>query len=114
MILYILTGTVRQLFLRMMDAVDPHLIEELTETAGKVDGVLGVHDVRARWIGRELAAVMHIDCDPDSSLRDAHEVAIRVEHAVSHELPDARLDVHMDPGRVEHEHRTAAEAHHQH
>jgi cation diffusion facilitator family transporter len=31
MILYILAGTVRQLFLRMMDAVDPHLIEELTE-----------------------------------------------------------------------------------
>jgi cation diffusion facilitator family transporter len=105
MILYILAGTVRQLFLRMMDAVDPHVIEELTEAAGGVDGVLGVHDVRARWVGRELAAVLTVDCDPDASLQDAHEVATRVDHAVSHVLPEARLDIHMDPGRSEHEHR---------
>jgi cation diffusion facilitator family transporter len=111
MILYILAGTVHQLFLRMMDAVDPHLIEELTEAALGVDGVLGVHDVRARWLGRELAAVMHVDCDPDSSLEEAHQVATRVEHAVSHVLPEARLDIHMDPGPVEHEHRGHAEAH---
>jgi cation diffusion facilitator family transporter len=112
MILYILTGTVRQLFLRMMDAVDPHVTKELTEAALGVPGVLGVHDVRARWVGRELAAVMHVDCDPDSSLEQAHEVATRVEHAVSHVLPEARLDIHMDPGPAEHEHGGHAEAGH--
>src|SRR5437588_5397028 len=111
MILYILAGTVHQLFLRMMDAVDPHLIEELTEAARGVDGVLGVHDVRARWLGRELAAVMHVDCDPDSSLEEAHEVATRVDHAVSHVMPEARLDIHMDPGPADHEHGAHAEAH---
>jgi cation diffusion facilitator family transporter len=111
MILYLLAGTVRQLFLRMMDAVDPHLIEELTEAARGVEGVLDVHDVRARWVGRELAAVMHVDCDPDSSLEEAHEVATRVDHAVSHLMPEARLDIHMDPGRAQHEHRGHAQAH---
>jgi cation diffusion facilitator family transporter len=104
MIFYILVGTIRQLFLRMMDAVDPHVIEELTEAASGVDGVLGVHDVRARWVGRELAAVLTVDCDADASLEDAHEVATRVDHAVSHVLPEARLDIHMDPGRAEHRH----------
>jgi cation diffusion facilitator family transporter len=103
-ILYILGGTLRQLVLRMMDAVDPQVIDELTTAAGRVDGVLGVHDVRARWVGRELVAVMHVDCDAESSLQDAHALAQRVEHEVAHAVPGARLDIHMDPGVEAHEH----------
>jgi cation diffusion facilitator family transporter len=103
-IVYVLTGTVRNLFGRMMDAVDPQLVTEITDTAQKVEGVLAVHDVSARWVGRELWAVMHIDCDPDASLREAHEIAERVQHEVGHELELGRLDVHMDPGTGHHEH----------
>ena len=103
-ILFILGGTLRQLFLRMMDAVDPHIIDELTEAAERVDGVLGVHDVRARWVGRELVAVMHLDCDARASLADAHTLAQRVEHEVGHMVPGARVDIHMDPGVEAHEH----------
>lgn len=103
-IVYVLAGTVRNLFGRMMDAVDPHLVTELTDTARSVEGVLAVHDVSARWVGRELWAVMHIDCDPDASLREAHEVAERVQHEVGHQVELGRLDVHMDPGTGHHEH----------
>jgi cation diffusion facilitator family transporter len=103
-ILYILGGTLRKLVLRMMDAVDPQLIDELTTAAEHTEGVLGVHDVRARWVGRELVAVMHIDCDARLSLKDAHEIANRVEHEVGHAVPGTRVDVHMDPGVEAHEH----------
>ncbi|HEY4027234.1 MAG TPA: cation diffusion facilitator family transporter [Candidatus Dormibacteraeota bacterium] len=103
-ILYILGGTLRQLVLRMMDAVDPHVIDEMTRAAEGVDGVLGVHDVRARWVGRELIAVLHVDCDPEASLRDAHAVAQRVEHQVQHAVQVARVDIHMDPGVDRHDH----------
>ena len=111
-ILYILVGTLRQLVLRMMDAVDPDVIDELTTAAERVDGVLGVHDVRARWVGRELIAVMHVDCAAEASLRDAHALAQRVEHEVSHAVPEARVDIHMDPGVEAHEH--AGHGHHGH
>ena len=103
-ILYILVGTLRKLVLRMMDAVDPKLIDELTSAAEHTEGVLGVHDVRARWVGRELVAVMHIDCDANLSLKDAHVIAQRVEHAVAHAVPEARVDIHMDPGVESHQH----------
>jgi cation diffusion facilitator family transporter len=103
-ILYILGGTLRQLVLRMMDAVDPAMIDELTTAAERVDGVLGVHDVRARWVGRELIAVMHVDCAADATLKDAHALAQRVEHEVAHAVPEARVDIHMDPGVEAHEH----------
>lgn len=114
MILYILGGTIRQLFMRMMDAVDPAVTEELSRAAHGVGGVLGVHDVRARWVGRELVAVMHVDCDADASLRDAHELGRRVEHAVQHAVPQARVDVHMDPGVDAHRHGGEQEPEHAH
>ena len=103
-ILYILGGTLRKLVLRMMDAVDPQLIDELTAAAEHTDGVLGVHDVRARWVGRELVAVMHVDCDANLSLKDAHAIAQHVEHEVAHAVPEARVDIHMDPGIETHQH----------
>jgi cation diffusion facilitator family transporter len=110
-IVYILGGTVRKLVLRMMDAVDPEIIDELTAAASGVDGVLGVHDVRARWVGRELVAVMHIDCAADATLKHAHETAQRVEHEVAHAVPGARIDIHMDPGVESHAHSSP---HHHH
>ena len=103
-IIYVLAGTVRDLFYRMMDAVDPEVIGEMTARAADVEGVLAVHDVSARWVGRELWAVMHIDCDPEATLQEAHDVVERVQHEVSHSIELGRLDVHMDPGTEDHRH----------
>jgi cation diffusion facilitator family transporter len=103
-ILYILGGTVLQLFYRMMDAVDPDIVGHITEAAQSVEGVLGVHDVSARWVGRELMAVIHIDCDAEATLQQAHDLAQRVEHEIQHHAPVARIDVHMDPGTDPHHH----------
>jgi cation diffusion facilitator family transporter len=103
-IVFVLAGTVKQLFYRMMDAVDPTIVDEITNAAASVRGVLQVHDVRVRWVGRELVAVMHVDCDSKSTLEEAHALAIRVEEAVRHDVPAARLEVHMDPGTAKHKH----------
>jgi len=100
-IVYVLAGTVKQLYYRMMDAVDPTIVDELTNAASSIPGVLQVHDVRVRWVGRELVAVMHVAVNPKSTLEEAHAVAMRVEDAVCHEVPAARLEVHMDPGDEE-------------
>ena len=108
MILFILAGTVRDLFYRMMEAVDPEVMAEIEEHARSVKGVLGVHDVRARWVGRQMSVVMHVDCDPGLSLREAHDLALQVEHAVGHAIPAGRLDVHMDPGIGKHQHEVEA------
>ncbi len=103
-IIYILATTIGRLVLRMMDAVDPQLIEQITKAAASVNGVLGVHDVRARWVGRELVAVVHIDCPPNSSLQKAHDIAQTVEREVARQVPAVHLDVHMDPGIGPHVH----------
>jgi cation diffusion facilitator family transporter len=103
-IIYILAATIGRLVLRMMDAIDPQLIEQITSAAGSVNGVLGVHDVRARWVGRELVAVVHIDCASDATLAQAHDLAQAVEKEVRQRVPAVHLDVHMDPGTGAHSH----------
>ena len=103
-IVYVLAGTVKQLYYRMMDAVDPTIVDEITNAAKSVSGVLEVNDVRVRWVGRELVAVMHVAGNPKSTLEDAHALAMRVEEAVCHEVPATRLDIHMDPGTAKHQH----------
>ncbi|HXN92054.1 MAG TPA: cation diffusion facilitator family transporter [Candidatus Sulfotelmatobacter sp.] len=116
-IVYVLAGTVKQLFYRMMDAVDPTIVDEITNSAQSVSGVLQVHDVRVRWVGRELVAVMHVATDPKSTLEEAHALSMRVEDAVCHEVPAARLEIHMDPGTAPHKHvvvGTPLDDHHQH
>jgi cation diffusion facilitator family transporter len=103
-IVFVLAGTVKQLFYRMMDAVDPTIIDEITTAASSVSGVMQVHDVRVRWVGRELVAVMHVAMNPKSTLEEAHALAMRVEGAVCREVPAARLEIHMDPGTAKHKH----------
>jgi cation diffusion facilitator family transporter len=109
-IVFVLAGTVKKLFYRMMDAVDPTIIDEITNAAVSVKGVLQVHDVRVRWVGRELVAAMHVDCDPKSTLEEAHALAIRVEEAVRRDVPAARLEIHMDPGTAKHKHAVVGTA----
>jgi cation diffusion facilitator family transporter len=103
-IVYILAGTVGRLVLRMMDAVDPDVIDQITTAARSVKGVFGVHDVRARWVGRQLVAVMHVDCASDATLVQAHDIAEAVQHEVEHQVPAVHMDVHMDPGTGAHAH----------
>ena len=42
----------RAVFTRLLDGVDPEVLEALGHAAGHVPGVVAVADVRARWIGR--------------------------------------------------------------
>jgi cation diffusion facilitator family transporter len=95
---FILSRTVSRLDLRIMDAVDPNLIAEISAAARSVRGVLDVHDVRARWVGRELVAVVHVDCDPAANLKQAHDIAVAVDREITNKVPTVRLDVKVDPG----------------
>ena len=52
------------------------------------------------WIGFEREAMI----DPPAEGTDLHALAMRVEDAVCHEVPAARLEIHMDPGTARHRH----------
>ena len=97
-ILFIVRDAARTMWRRLMDAVDPELVEEMAHTAGHVEDVRGVHDVRLRWIGHALWGELHVEVDGHLSTAESHAIAEEVRHALYHALPRLReITVHTDP-----------------
>jgi cation diffusion facilitator family transporter len=97
-ILLVLKDAVFQVWQRLMDAVDPDLLDRAKIAALGADGVEAVSEVRARWIGHSIHAEALIVADCDLTLSRAHAVAERVRHAMLHAVPKlASVTVHVDP-----------------
>ena len=86
-ILAMLRTAVRDIFHRLMDAVNPDLIDTAEASLAARPGVRGVHSIRMRWIGHRLHADAELDIDPDASLEDAHRIAHDAEHQLTHAIP---------------------------
>jgi cation diffusion facilitator family transporter len=99
-ILAVLRTAARDVFRRLMDGVDPALVDAAHETLAGEEGVRGVRSVRMRWIGHQLHADVELDVDPATSLDAAHTLAHEAEHALTHAVPKlATALVHAYPVR---------------
>lgn len=88
----------KQIFARMLDGVDPHVIDEIRHAAAHVPQVKEVTDVRARWLGHRLHAEVNVTLPSQMTLQDAHSVAEEVRHQLLHHLKYVSLVViHVDP-----------------
>lgn len=97
-ILTVLRQAAREIYRRLMDAVDPAIVEQADQTLRAVPGVLDVGQVRMRWIGHQLRAECEVTVDPAVSAIRAHQVTVSAEHALLHAIPRlAAALVHADP-----------------
>src|SRR5213594_3857146 len=62
-IFIIVVQTSREIFTRMLDGVDPAVVDEIRHTAGHMADVKEVTDIRARWLGHRLHAEVNIAVD---------------------------------------------------
>jgi cation diffusion facilitator family transporter len=97
-ILAVLWQAVREIGGRLMDAVDPALVDQAEEVLRDTPGVLGTGQVRLRWAGHQLRAECEIAVAPDLTAAQAHQIAHSAEHALRHAIPRlAAALVHADP-----------------
>ena len=76
--------------------VDP---DEITRVARSVPGVVGCHAVRSRGVGGRLQVDLHIGVSPELTVREADEIAERVEKAVEDSVAEvAEVLVHIGVG----------------
>src|SRR5215218_7141612 len=113
-ILVIVWQSGETVFTRMLDGVDPSVIDETRHAAAEVEGVEEVAEVRARWLGHRLRAEVNVAVDPELSVEEGHAVAREVNHQLLHHLRylDAAV-VHVDPVREagEEHHRITTHSH---
>jgi cation diffusion facilitator family transporter len=112
-ILQVVWGAARTIWQRLMDAVDPTLVDAVEQGAAKITGVARVHGVRVRWLGHSLEAELHADVDSQLSTADSHAIAQEIEHALLHALPQLEtVTVHVDPISADGADYHATTAHH--
>ncbi|MDQ1293499.1 MAG: hypothetical protein QG608_1380, partial [Actinomycetota bacterium] len=94
----VMVQAARQVAARLMDFVEPALMDRAEAEVRAVPGVLGVGQLRMRWVGHVLRAEVDVVVDPSLSVGRAHDVAVRAEHALLHAVDRlGSVTVHVDP-----------------
>ncbi len=86
-ILGIVWQSARVVFLRMLDGVEPEVVEAIRHAAGHAVPVHRLLEVRARWLGHRLAAEIDVAMDGSATLQEAERVSSAVECALRAHLP---------------------------
>jgi divalent metal cation (Fe/Co/Zn/Cd) transporter len=109
----LLKDAATQIWHRLMDAVDPAMLQRVRAAAASADGVESVSQVRARWIGHTIHAEVLLTASSGLPLSRAHAVAERARHAMLHAVPKlSSVTVHVDPHSVDGHDHHAELAHH--
>jgi cation diffusion facilitator family transporter len=96
------------IFTRLLDGVEPEMIDEIEHAAGHVPQVEGVTDIRVRWLGHRLHAELNVTVSPALSIEEGHRIAVEVRHQLMHHLGYlSNAVIHLDPASA------PGEKHHQ-
>jgi cation diffusion facilitator family transporter len=88
-ILVVLRDAAREVYRRLMDAVDPALVDQVDEVLASTEGVRDVGTTRLRWIGHQLRAECSVVVDGADRLpRCANEVGSDRVHEAGTDLGD--------------------------
>jgi cation diffusion facilitator family transporter len=97
-ILTIVWDSGKSVFARLLDGVDPEVINEIKHAASHVLGVGDVSEVRVRWLGHRMHAELNISVNQDLSVEKGHEIAKAVRHELLHHLRYLfNATIHIDP-----------------
>ena len=100
-IVVVLRSAARDIYLRLMDAVDPELTDAGRAALLQTPGVRGVEELRLRWTGHRLRGEAGVLVDPDLDLRSAHAIAHDAEDRLRRDVPRLHsVTVHVSPGAV--------------
>ncbi len=111
-IVSVLRVAARDIYGRLMDAVDPVLVDQVDAQLAAAPGVRGVERVRVRWIGHQLHVDADVTLDAYIGLTEAHQVLEETRHRLLHDIPrlaDALLHAsptsdHGDPHAITRHH----------
>ncbi|MGE5487165.1 MAG: cation diffusion facilitator family transporter [bacterium] len=90
---------VRDTSMQLMDTMpEEPLMERIRSVAATVPGVLGVEKCYARKTGLQYHVDLHLEVDPEMSVRDSHDIATDVKLRICAELDwVADVLVHVEP-----------------
>lgn len=91
----ILKGAVR----KIIDTSPPQeFLEKVRKEALAAEGVLSCHDLTARYYADKMRMEIHIEVDPEITVREAHQISERVTERIKEKNREViSILVHIDP-----------------
>jgi cation diffusion facilitator family transporter len=80
----------RAILARLLDAVDPELVDRVRSAAAEPGGVITVDDVRVRWLGHRARAEIDVTVDSSLSVVEARAVADAVTNEIRQDSPEVK------------------------
>jgi cation diffusion facilitator family transporter len=77
----------RAVLTRMLDGVEPGILDEIDHAAEHVPGVIGVHAVQARWLGHKLHAELSVHLNETVTVAEAQGVVAAMKAELFAHLP---------------------------
>jgi cation diffusion facilitator family transporter len=97
-IFLVLGSAARQIYYRLMDAVDPRLVARIRLEAGHTTGVRTVHETKVRWLGHRIVADITIDVDAGVTVSDGHAIATEARRRLVEQVAHVdEVHVHVHP-----------------
>ncbi len=72
---------------RLMDAVDPELIETVEQVIREHDEIRAIPRLQMRWLGHRLYAEATLALDPDLTIAQSEAITDHISHHLYHALP---------------------------
>lgn len=97
-ILWLLARSARRVFDRLIDGIEPEVVETAGAAIARVDGVDSVGDLRVRWHGHQLRISASIAVASTLSVKEGHDIAHTVEHELHHAFSTPIVaTIHVEP-----------------
>jgi len=102
--MWLLLRSARSMLRRLIDGVEPEIVNDAAGVISAVEGVESVEDLRARWHGHQLRIAASVAVDPTFTVKQGHDIAHEVEHALHHHfatpiVATIHVEPHDDEGR---------------
>ena len=106
-ILKIVVSSAKPVLARLLDGVEPGVVDEVREVAAGTPAVDDVSEVRVRWLGHRMLAEVNIAVSSGITVEEGHHIAQEVHHRLLHHLRYlSNATIHVDPRE------TSGEGHH--
>jgi cation diffusion facilitator family transporter len=86
-IFMLLWGTAREIGRRLLDGVDPALVDRAEQAVRSVPGINDVETVRMRWLGHRLSVEATVTSDPAMPVGRFHQLEHQADDLIRHSMP---------------------------
>ena len=99
MVVYMGASLCRRSIHALMDGMPGgEIIDRAVKIAESVPRVDRVHEVRGRYSGRDILLDMKIEIDPTITVNEGHDIAHRVQNAITSEMGEvSSVHIHVNP-----------------